>query len=179
SVFLIVIGMVIRLKVDETPTFTQAKKPVHKSPVWVLFRDNLGQTLKGGAIWLAVNICFYIAAVFVISYSRNVLSLSYEHAVIGVAGASLVAIPACVWAGHLSDVYGRKTVGILGSVSMMACAYPAFWLIDSGSISLVFLGTSLILVATFIVAGIIPAFFSEMFETRVRYSGVSISIALG
>lgn len=178
SVLLIGVGLVIRMKVEESPMFASVKT-VHRNPVLVLLRDNSGQTLKAAAIWLAVNICFYIAAVFIVSYGRTKLSLSYEQALGSVVGASLVAVVACVWAGHLSDLFGRRTIGMIGSLVMILSAYPAFWMIDTGKTPLVFAGTSLILVATFIVAGIVPAFFSEMFETRVRYSGVSISIAFG
>ncbi|QOI65986.1 MFS transporter (plasmid) [Arthrobacter sp. TES] len=179
SVALIAVGLIIRLKVSESPTFTQLEHKVHKSPISVLFREHLGQTLKAGAIWLAVNVCFYLAAVFVISYGTSSLSLSYEAVLLAVIGAALVAIVTCVWAGHLSDRFGRKRIGIIGSGTMVLFAYPAFMLIDTGNAFLVFLGTSLILISTFLVAGIVPAYFSEMFETRVRYSGVSISIALG
>jgi MHS family shikimate/dehydroshikimate transporter-like MFS transporter len=179
SVLLIVVGLIIRLKISESPTFAQLERPVHKSPVSVLFREHLGQTLKAGAIWLAVNVCFYLAAVFVISYGTSRLSLSYEAVLTAVIGAALVAIITCVWAGHLSDRLGRKRIGIIGCATMVLFAYPAFMLIDTGDAFLVFMGTSLILISTFLVAGIVPAYFSEMFETRVRYSGVSISIALG
>ena len=178
SVALIVVGLIIRVKVEESPTFAQLKRQVHRSPVRVLLRSSLAQVVKGTAIWLAVGICFYIAAVFIISYGRSKLALSYEQVLISVIGASLVSIVACVWAGILSDRYGRKTIGIIGSVAMIVVAFPAFWMIDTGSTFLVFVGTSLILIATFLVSGIVPAFFSEMYETRVRYSGVSISIAL-
>jgi MHS family shikimate/dehydroshikimate transporter-like MFS transporter len=179
SVALIAVGLIIRLKVSESPTFSQMERNVHKSPIAVLLRDHLGQTLKAGAIWLAVNVCFYLAAVFVISYGTSRLHLGYEAVLTAVIGAALVAIVACVCAGHLSDRFGRKRIGMIGSATMVVFAYPAFMLIDTGNAFLVFVGTSLILISTFLVAGVVPAFFSEMFETRVRYSGVSISIALG
>jgi MFS family permease len=179
SVALIGVGLVIRMKVSESPTFSQLEQNVHKSPLSVLFRNHLGQTLKAAAIWLAANVCFYLAAVFVISYGTTRLKLSYEAVLMAVTGAAVVAIGACVWAGHLSDRFGRKRIGIIGSASMLLFAYPAFMLIDTGDAFLVFLGTSLILISTFLVAGIVPAYFSEMFDTKVRYSGVSISIALG
>jgi MFS family permease len=179
SVALIIVGLVIRMQVDESPIFTRARDVVHKSPVWTLLRDNFGQTFKGGIIWLAVNICFYIAAVFVISYGRSQLNMTYETVLGSVIGASLVAVIVCVYAGHLSDLVGRKQIGLIGCASMVVIAFPAFWMIDTGQVWQVFIGTSLILSATFIVAGVVPALFSEMFDTRVRYSGVSISIALG
>lgn len=179
SVALIIVGLVIRLKVTESPTFSQVADKVHKSPLTVLFKDYLGQTLKAGAIWLAVNTCFYLAAVFVVSYGTNQLSMTYETVLLAVVGAAIVAIVICVWAGHLSDRYGRKRIGVIGSISMIVVAFPSLALIDAATPVSVFLGTSLILGATFMVAGLVPAYFSEMFDTRVRYSGVSVSIALG
>ena len=92
------------------------------------------------------------------------------------AACALVAIPLC---GALSDRLGRRPVYLFGACVTGLFAYPLFWLLDTGSTPLVWLALVVALVfAHAPMYGPQAAFFSELFGTRVRYSGASLGSQL-
>jgi MFS family permease len=79
----------------------------------------------------------------------------------------------------LSDRFGRRPVYLFGACTAALFAFPLFWLIDTGApvlfhASIVF-GYAIALAAMFAVQ---PAFFSECFDTKVRYTGISLGFQL-
>ena len=89
---------------------------------------------------------------------------------------ALVAIPLC---GALSDRIGRRPVYLFGACVTALYAYPLFWLLDTGSTPLVWLALVVALVFGHApMYGPQAAFFSELFGTRVRYSGASLGAQL-
>jgi len=92
------------------------------------------------------------------------------------AGCLLIAIPICGW---LSDRLGRRPVYLFGACFTALFAYPLFWLLDTGSTPLVWLALVVVLVfAHAPMYGPQAAFFSELFDPRVRYSGASLGSQL-
>ena len=92
------------------------------------------------------------------------------------AACALIAIPLC---GALSDRLGRRPVYLFGACTTALFAYPLFWLLDTGSTPLVWLALVVALVfAHSPMYGPQAAFLSELFGTRVRYSGASLGSQL-
>ena len=92
------------------------------------------------------------------------------------SGTAIFTVPLF---GALSDRVGRRPVFLFGAIVAAAFAFPFFWLIDTGNptlflLSIVF-GYSIALSAMFAVE---PAFFSEAFDTEVRYTGISLGFQL-
>jgi MFS family permease len=92
------------------------------------------------------------------------------------ATLELLAIP---FFGALSDRFGRRPVYLFGAVMTALWAYPLFWLLDTASPPLVWLA----LIVAFVFShaamyGPQAAFLSELFGTRVRYSGASLGAQL-
>jgi MFS family permease len=92
------------------------------------------------------------------------------------AACALIAIPLC---GALSDRLGRRPVYPFGACMTALFAYPLFWLLDTGSTPRVWLALVVALVfAHSPMYGPQAAFLSELFGTRVRYSGASLGSQL-
>src|SRR5206468_7536704 len=128
---------------------------------------------------MAENGFFYIYTVFVLVYVTEQLGLPRSTILTGVLLATaceLVSIPAFA---ALSDRIGRRPVYLGGAAFSALFAFPFFWLLDTRQTGLVWLA---------VVLGLNPGhgamygpqarFFSELFGTRVRYSGASLGYQL-
>ena len=97
----------------------------------------------------------------------------------GILLASVLELAAIPMFGALSDRIGRRPVYLFGAIVTAVFAYPLFWMFDTGSTTLVWL--ALIIAFVFSHAAMYApqaAFLSEMFGTRVRYSGASLGAQL-
>lgn len=178
SLVLVVIGMVIRLRVMETPAFRKLEETESKATVPALElvsdRGNRRNLFLGmGARWIE-GVAFNAWAVFSISYATNTLGLPGGPVLIAVmvaAGALLVLIP--VW-GLIADRWTPRRTYALGVVLSALVPLIGFPLIQSGNELLLGLG---ILVALGLIYPIMygpeAAFFADLFPPRVRYSGIS------
>ena len=81
----------------------------------------------------------------------------------------LVTIP--LW-GALSDRIGRKPVYILGAVGIGVWAFAFFSLLDTDNFGLTVLAITVGLLLHGAMYGPQAAFFSELFGTKARYTGV-------
>jgi MFS family permease len=181
SILLVGVGMLIRLRILETPAFErlkEARQEARQPIVEVLVKYPKEVLLAMGAR-LAENGSFYVYSVFVLVYATQHVHMDRQVVLEGLiiaATGEVVAIPVF---GALSDRIGRRSVYLFGAITTAVLAYPIFWMLDTGSPALVlwalFLALCLGHAAMYAPQG---AFFSELFGTRVRYSGASLGVQL-
>jgi metabolite-proton symporter len=176
SVVMISVGLFIRLRILETPAFEKLKEARRESAVPLLdvFRDHPREVVIGMGMRFAQNVLFYIYTVFVLSYGEK--SLGYPRSVMlrGVMLASLVGFVSIPFWSHLSDRVGRRPVYLSGAVISLMLAFPFFRLIERGP---GFVAVAILLamnVGHDMMYGPMAAYLSELFGTRVRYSGASL-----
>ncbi|HEX7308568.1 MFS transporter [Lentzea sp.] len=181
---LVVIGLWIRLSVSESPVFLAAqekrsKEPVQeKAPALELLKHNWREVLIAMGARFAENVSYYVITAFILVYVVTGLGLSKSvglNAVLVASAVHLVTIP--VW-GHLSDRFGRRPVYLVGTVGMGVWIFAFFALLDTKDPVLITLATTVGLVLHGAMYGPQAAFFSELFGTRVRYSGASVGYQL-
>ncbi|MFE2159411.1 MFS transporter [Streptomyces lydicus] len=181
---LVVVGLWMRLSVDESPVFRAALEraearraagaPVEKMPLVAVLRHHWREVLTAMGARMAENISYYVLTAFVLVYATSHTGLSQQTALNAVLIASALhfaVIPA--W-GALSDRVGRRPVYLLGAVGVAAWAFPFFALVDSRNFGLLLLAVSVGLVFHGAMYAPQAAFFAELFATRMRYSGASI-----
>lgn len=181
SAVLVVLGLYVRLKLAETPVFTQAmaRHEQARVPVVELFARHSGPVLLGAAAMVVCYALFYISTVFSLSYGVSALGYSREGFLGMLCFAVLfmaLATPVSAW---LSDRYGRKPVLLISGVLAIASGFAMQPLLTQGSSAGVtlFLCIELFLMgATFAPMG---ALLPELFPTRVRYTGASAAYNLG
>jgi metabolite-proton symporter len=174
------VGLFIRLHVIESPVFTQMKetKKLERAPVFEALRKHPRNVLLSMGARFAENAFFYIFTVVVLSYAKNQLQLPQNIVLNGVLIASAVQFCAVPLFGALSDRVGRRPVYLGGTLFLAAFAFPFFWLMDTRDSFFIGLAITIGLIGHSAMYGPQAAFFSELFGTSVRYTGVSLGYQL-
>jgi len=181
SIVLVAVGLLIRVRIVESPAFARIKetRTEVQRPIMTVLREHRREVLLAMGARLAENGAFYVYTVFSLVYATQKVGLPRQTVLTGILLASacaLVSIPVC---GALSDRFGRRPVYLFGACMTGLFAYPLFMLLDSGSTPLVWLALVVALVfAHSPMYGPQAAFLSELFGTRVRYSGASLGAQL-
>ncbi|WHM40025.1 MFS transporter [Streptomyces sp. BPTC-684] len=183
---LVLVGLWIRLSVDESPLFkaalerAQARRAAEpdrvaeKLPLVAVLRDHWRDVLVAMGARMAENISYYVITAFILVYATTSAGMAKQTALNAVLIASAVhfaVIPA--W-GALSDRIGRRPVYLIGAVGVGAWMFPFFSLIDTADFGNLVLAVTVGLVFHGAMYAPQAAFFTEMFATRMRYSGASI-----
>jgi MFS family permease len=179
SALVVVVGYLIRRKLEETPVFEHAKDSVAKLPVAVLFRDHWAAVLRVifAALIASVSTIF---TVYALSYAVNTVHLARTPMLwVGVLAnvVALAAIP--LWA-TLADRIGRKPVFIGGSIGCAILIFAYLAAIQSGNYPMIFIvGIAMFGIVYSATNGIWPSFYGEMFTTQVRLSGMAVGTQIG
>lgn len=176
SAILVAVGLYIRLKIFETPAFARIKETggEAKVPFLDLLRSHPRNILLGLGARFIEGVTFNIFGVFSIAYITTALGFPRQTALLGVIIASALMIVMLPIAGALSDRYGRRRVFGAGSLLIGALIFPSFWLMEMRSPGLIWLAIAVPFAFVYpLVYGPQAALFAELFDTRVRYSGVS------
>ncbi|CAI2018659.1 MULTISPECIES: MFS transporter [Serratia] len=190
SVVLVLVGMYMRRRLDETPVFQEVqrqqklnpKKVVQKeeSPVITVVRDQWRSILLIMVLRFAESVPFFMTTVFAVSYATTQLGVDKQTMLNVIMSTCVLAFPMHMLFGALSDKVGRRPVYIFGALFAAAMAFPFFWLLESGSFVLMVLGYILLInIAHNSINAVQPSFFTELFGPKVRYSGASIGAQLG
>ncbi|AHH93800.1 MFS transporter [Kutzneria albida] len=181
SALLVLVGLVVRLKISETPVFAEVLRRQERSslPLVEMVRRAPARLLLGGGVIITCYVVFYVTTTFGLSYSTTGLGLS--------RGAALGLQVLAIWAMALSTVLsclavdrlGRKPVLITGCVFTGLTGLVMFPLMNTGSTALIGLAFALGLAAMGWVYGPLGAYLPELFDTRYRYSASSFAYNLG
>jgi len=169
------------MRILETPAFAKVKASSAESrqPILEVLSRYPKQVLMAMGARFAENGAFYIYSVFALVYATQQVKMSDQtilYAMLLGAACELVAIPLY---GALSDRVGRRPVYLFGAIGVAVLAFPLFWLLDTGSGTMAALAMFLVFIfAHAPMYGPQGAFLSELFGTRVRYSGASLGAQL-
>jgi MFS transporter, MHS family, shikimate and dehydroshikimate transport protein len=181
SVLLVGVGLVIRLRIIETPAFARIKEARAEAqrPIVEVLRTHPKEVLLAMGARVADNGSFYVYTVFLLVYATQKVGIERHTMLDAILVGAACMLPAIPLFGALSDRLGRRPVYLFGAGFTALFAYPLFWLVDTGSPPLIWLALALALaVAHAPMYGPQAAFLAELFGTRVRYSGASIGAQL-
>ncbi len=182
SIVLIVVGMLIRLGVAESPVFTEVTTGEEqvRLPLVDMFRYNGPALVKGALTFAGNNAAGYmITGGFILAYTTNQLGMDRTTILNLVLLASASWIVTTLFAAWLSDRIGRVRVYQIGFAALLLWVYPLFLLVDTADVFLIGLGMIVFTVGLGLTYGPQAALFAEMFPAHVRYSGAGMAYAFG
>jgi metabolite-proton symporter len=182
SIVLILVGLWIRTKVGETPSFAKVKAERHEArvPIVETLRHHWRAVLITIGAKLIETATFFTFATFTISYAAGTLGYSQGTVLNAVLVSAVVAIPVMLFMGSLSDRIGRKKVYVGGVIAIFIYAIPYFWLL---SLRNTFALTAAIVIGFSIIwssyGSVLGTLFAESFTADVRYTGISLGYQVG
>lgn len=178
SAVIVLIGYYIRTRVSDAPIFQEAKQEVIEDDagygVIEVFKRYPRGVFCAMGLRLVENIHYYIVVTFTITYLSLQVGVESEEILGLLLGAHAIHAIIVPFIGKATDIIGRKPPYLIGILLTATWGFFAFPLYDTGDGLMIFIG----ILAGLLFHGLMyapqPAIMSEMFPTRMRYSGVSI-----
>lgn len=181
GILLLGVGLFIRLHVMESPVFAAARKerpPSTELPILEVIRRHPRNVLLAMGARFAENAFFYVVTIFVLTYATKQAGFTQDAVLQAVLIGSAVQFFVIPLFGYWSDKIGRRPIYLGGAAFVVLFAFPFFWLIDRHDTLGLWLAVTIGLIGHSAMYGPQAAFFSELFGTRVRYSGASLGYQL-
>jgi len=183
SIVLIAVGYLVRRAVDESPIFQEIaeKKQQTRVPIVELFRRHWLLVILAALVFAGNNAAGYMATGgFIPSYATSpAVGLERTDVLLAITFGAACWFVFTALAGLLADKIGRRTTYLIGFGIQLLAVFPLFWLINTGSLAMLYLALAAFSAGLGLGYGPQAAWYSEIFPASVRFSGVSISYALG
>ena len=178
SFILVIVGVYIRLRVSETPSFVQlqhSKTEVKRSPLRDVVRFHFKEVVRLMLVFSGPTALFYLVVVFSLGYITGTLGLSKQTGFAALMVANGCAIVGALSGGLLSDKIGRKPALALGATLTLLFLFIYFPLLQTKEVWIIMASMGFLLGFTQYQSGIQPVYFAEAFPTDVRYSGSALA----
>ncbi|SCX32478.1 MFS transporter [Mycolicibacterium fluoranthenivorans] len=179
---LVLVGLAIRLGVEESTQFKEIKSAgaTSRLPVREVFAKAKKSLTLCISLQASVNVVFYVISVYFLTYATNSLGLERSTALLIVMIAAVIDLAALPLLAALSDRLGAHRVFLTGALFTSIAAIPFFWLLRGDDVVL----TCIVVIVMMIGAhattySVVSSLIAEQFDTKVRYSGTALSNALG
>ena len=186
SLLLVIVGLLIRKGLDETPAFVAMQKEaaekneVRRLPIIEIFKKHPKEVLITTGAKFVETGPFYIFTTFIVGYGVASLDVSFEFMMLSIMAVSVLTTIMIPVMGSLSDRVGRRKMFLIGAAAMLLYAFPYFFIVNTHEPMLVILATFIGLVVIWPpITAILGTMFSESFSKEVRYTGVTLGYQIG
>ena len=181
SIILVVTGLIIRLRLKETPVYKDAevKGKTTRKPILEVIKTNPKQLLLAAGISFGFGTLNYVVLGWLLSYTAVDLKVGAGLGLIAlVIGYVFYGISDWV-SSAISDRVGRRPVILTGGIAYGVWAFPMFAMVDTKSPVLIVVAMAVSLTLSGMIYGPLASLISELFATKFRYSGASMGYQLG
>lgn len=176
SLVLIAVALFIQLRLEESPVFSRVRELgiAARAPVLEVLRDYRAVVVLAiGVVFVTIS-AFYIVTVFSLSYMTQQLGVAGRVGLIGNVLFSVTEAAIILISAHAADRIGKYRVAIWSAWWVVLFSYPFFWLLGTREPALIWLAMSVAAIGMGSLYGIVGAILAELFEARVRCSGISL-----
>jgi MFS family permease len=180
SAVLVVFGLWIRVKLEETPVFKaiEARGDRPTAPVSEVFGHERHALVPAVLCRVGPDVLYALFTVFVLTYITTELHLPRNFGLTAILAGSALQLVLMPLAGALSDRFNRRGLYAIAAVAGAAWPFVFFPLIHSGSRTVLTVGVVIGLAIHAFMYGPQAAFISEQFSPRLRYTGSSMAYTL-
>jgi MFS family permease len=181
SFILVVVGVYIRRRVSETPSFVQLQNTrssaakVDRSPLRDVVRLHFREIFRLMLVFAGPTALFYLVVVFSLGYLTGTLGIAKQVGFAVLMMANACAVVGALCGGMLSDRIGRKKALALGACLTLVFLFIYFPLLDTRNFWTIAASMGFLLGFTQYQSGIQPVYFAEAFPTHVRYTGSALA----
>ncbi|MDN6667359.1 MAG: MHS family MFS transporter [Brevibacterium sp.] len=185
SILLVAVGYWIRRGVEESPVFHEIaeRKEQVTNPLGKLFKSHWLLVILASLVFVGNNAAGYMTTGgYIQNYATDPdgpLGLDRGPVLWAVSASAVSWLVFTIAAGAVSDRIGRKRTYLLGWMLLLIGIFSLFPLVNTGSIWMLLLGLIILTVGLGFTYGQQPAMYAELFPSSVRFSGVSVSYAIG
>jgi metabolite-proton symporter len=175
SAALVLIGLYVRLTITETPVFRQAVERQERSevPMVEVFRTYPLTILRGVLISLSAFVLFYLMTVFTLSWGTTALGFTRQRFLV-MQLFSVFCFAVTIPISAMLAERGRRRTMLLSNLAIVAFGLVMGRIFAAGTIgALATLSIGMLLMG--MTYGPLGTLLSELFPTRVRYTGSSIT----
>lgn len=172
------IGLYLRLKLEETPHFTAANADVQaeKVPLLAGLRKEWKAILIGMGLISAPSACIYIYYIYSPTYLAKVMGFSLADAQRANLYSMIFYCALLPLFAFLSDIVGRKPLMLVSALAIALVTYPAFHLLDPHNFNQTVFALCLMSLAFAPHSATALCAMSEIMPTKMRYTGLSVSL---
>jgi MFS family permease len=180
SGLLIIVGLLVRLSIEETPSFAARlrKGQIEDSPFRVVVTQYWHEISLVALMRMSEQMPFYIFTAFILDYATRAVHLSRSFVLMATLVAALLDLLLLPLFSNLADRVGRRRMYYAGCCALILMAFPYFWILGSGNVTLIFLAISFSLVPHAIQYGVQASLISEQFPVNIRYTGAGVGYQL-
>ncbi|MEU0508772.1 MFS transporter [Amycolatopsis sp. NPDC006125] len=180
SLLLVAVGLVIRLRILETPMFAKvvAQKRTSRSPVADAVKHHWREILLSAGLRFSEQMPFYLYTSYVLVYVVAQHGYSKTFVLNAVLLGAAVELALILWFSQLSDRIGRKRVYLTGAVLTGLLAFPYFAVLKNGGEVLIFVAVVVSMIPHAMQYGPQAALIGESFPTHLRYGGAGLGYQL-
>ena len=181
SFLLVILGFIVRSKLEDAPAFEKVKKQdkVSKVPLVELVKQHPRNLVLGSLAAIAPPAVGYTVTVYMLTYGTTEVGYERSTLLALIMSSTVVWMVTIVIAALLSDRFGSKLIYAIGALTAVVWPFPMFALVNTGKVELAVLAFAVAAVVQGIMAGAQGGLFTEIFDVRVRYSGISIAYQIG
>ncbi|UQS24946.1 MHS family MFS transporter [Amycolatopsis thermalba] len=180
SLLLVAVGLLIRLRILETPMFAQvvAQRRTSRSPVADAVKHHWREILLSAGLRFSEQMPFYLYTSYVLVYVVAEHGYSKTFVLNAVLLGAAMELALILWFSQLSDRFGRKRVYLTGAVLTGVLAFPYFAVLKNGGEVLIFVAIVVSMIPHAMQYGPQAALIGESFPTHLRYGGAGLGYQL-